>query len=150
MRDRSETVHASAVRLGERALLIRGEAGSGKSSLAAALIAGLPGAPRAALIADDRAILRLAGGRLIVSPHPDIAGLIELRGIGIVHIEPDGAGCVGAVLDLESELPRMPEAIDKTTVLLGVLLPRLSVRAGLGSVESLLPRLPHLCALMTR
>ena len=58
-------VYASAVLVGERGVLIRGAAGSGKSSLALALIAADPAATR--LVADDRAVLEAAGGRLLAS-----------------------------------------------------------------------------------
>lgn len=72
---------ASAVVIGGRALLIEGEPGSGKSTLALALIDRGAG-----LIGDDAVSLEAQDGRLIASPPPNIAELIELRGIGIVRL----------------------------------------------------------------
>ena len=73
-------LQASAVAIGGRALLIEGPPGSGKSTLALALI------DRGAwLIGDDAVTLTASAGVLIASPPPNIAGLIELRGIGLVR-----------------------------------------------------------------
>jgi len=61
------TIHASAVLVGARAVLIRGPSGSGKSRLAFDLISAAGGPMRfARLVADDRAELEAAGGRLLV------------------------------------------------------------------------------------
>lgn len=79
----SLTVHASAIAIGGRAILITGPSKSGKSHLALALL-GLSGAPAVKLIGDDRVILSRRGGDMSVSPHPLIAGLIEKRGYGFL------------------------------------------------------------------
>ena len=64
-----------------RAVLIDGASGSGKSSLALALI------DRGAhLIGDDGVTLRRAGRRLWAQPPPNIAGLLEIRNVGIVEL----------------------------------------------------------------
>jgi hypothetical protein len=77
-------VHATAVAIGDKALLIRGASKAGKSTLALALIgastAGLP----ILLVGDDRVLLSWRGDDLVVAPHPRIAGLIEKRGQGIL------------------------------------------------------------------
>src|SRR5947209_968172 len=79
------TIHASAVLVGARAVLIRGPAGSGKSRLALDLIdaaaAGL--LPFGRLVADDRAHVEAVHGRLLVRPAARLAGLIEMRGLGL-------------------------------------------------------------------
>jgi serine kinase of HPr protein (carbohydrate metabolism regulator) len=79
------TVHASAVRVGDRAVLIRGPSGAGKSRLALELIlAGRSGQlPPAVLVGDDRVLLTNRGGEVIVRPAPELAGLIEVRVLGI-------------------------------------------------------------------
>ena len=77
------TVHASAVLLGERGVLIRGAAGSGKSSLLLGLLTDA--AASTWLIADDRVMLTPANGRLIAAVPPVLAGLLEIRGQGIVR-----------------------------------------------------------------
>src|ERR1700736_5282813 len=79
------SVHASAVLVGDRAVLIRGPSGSGKSRLAFDLIlAGRTGLlPPAVLVGDDRVHLDTSAGKLLVRPVPELAGLIEIRGLGI-------------------------------------------------------------------
>src|SRR6202035_6141888 len=90
------TVHASAVLVGARAVLIRGPSGAGKSRLALALIeAARAGTLRfARLVGDDRVHLEPANGRLLVRPAEALAGLIEVRGVGIRPLahEPAGVG----------------------------------------------------------
>ena len=82
------TIHASAVLVGARAILIQGPSGSGKSRLAMALLdaAGAGLVPFARLVADDRCHLETAHGRLLVRPAPALAGLIEVRGLGIRRV----------------------------------------------------------------
>src|SRR5262249_21615157 len=75
------SVHASAVLVGARAVLIRGLSGAGKSRLALALLtAADSGVLRfARLVGDDRLHLHAAHGRLLVQPADTLAGLIEVR-----------------------------------------------------------------------
>ena len=77
-------VHATAVAVDARALLIIGQSGAGKSRLAAALVAASTPNRRIALVGDDRVLLVSRNGKLEVRPHPRIAGFIERRGLGIV------------------------------------------------------------------
>ena len=77
-------LHATAVAIGARALLILGPSRSGKSRLARLLIeASSPSRP-VRLLGDDRILITPHGGALIASPHPRIAGFVERRGLGIV------------------------------------------------------------------
>src|SRR5215813_13691604 len=96
------TVHASAVKVGERAVLIRGLSGSGKSRLAFDLIlAGRSGQlPATVLVGDDRVRLDTAGGELLVSAAPELAGLIEIRGLGVRRCDFVAEAKVGLVVDL--------------------------------------------------
>ena len=124
------TVHASAVLVGERAVLIRGPSGSGKSRLAFELIlAGRAGQiPPAILVGDDRVHLDTSGGNLIVRPAPELAGLIEIRGLGIRRIEHVGEAVVGWVVDLAAEDgERLPAAEALTLNIYGVEIPRIPV-----------------------
>lgn len=81
----SETVHATAIVVGQTGLLFLGPSGSGKSSTAfACLSEAAAWGWNAALIADDRTILTVHAGRLVASCPDPILGLIELRGSGII------------------------------------------------------------------
>ena len=129
----SSTVHASAVLVGARAVLIRGPSGSGKSGLALALIqAGESGAlPFARLIGDDRVHLEPAHGRLLVRPAEALAGLIEVRGLGIRRIAFEPVAVVGLVVDLAAtDSERLPALETTQTEVAGVVLPRLPVAPG--------------------
>ena len=125
----SPTVHASAVLIGARALLIRGPAGSGKSRLALKLIEGAQsGLLRfARLVADDRVRLEPCHGRLLARPPEALAGLIEVRGLGIRRMGHEPVAVVGGIVDLAAadaeRLPSRPAQIEVA----GVPLPRLAV-----------------------
>jgi len=124
------TIYASAVLVGPRALLIRGPSGAGKSQLAFALIdAARSGRLRfARLIGDDRVRVETHHGRLLVRPAPALAGLIEIRGIGVCPLPFEPMGVVSLVVDLAaSDGARMPEPAATTTEINGILLPRLGV-----------------------
>lgn len=132
------TVHAACVVLGEAGVLIRGESGAGKSSLALGLIEAAPARGLfGALVADDRVRIACAHGRLVARPHPAIAGRIELRGLGLIALPAEGACVLRCVVDLVEAAARMPEEADARAAILGIGLPRLcldrSLRAaGLG------------------
>lgn len=102
------TAHqATAVAIGGRALLIEGGPGTGKSSLALALIDR-----GAALIGDDAVMLDRAEGVLLASPHPRVAGLIEVRNVGLIAMPTVGKVPVALVLRLDPQAPRHVEAAD--------------------------------------
>jgi HPr kinase/phosphorylase len=127
------TVHASAVLAGARAVLIRGPSGAGKSRLALGLIeaAGAGALRFAKLVGDDRVYLAPAHGRLLVRPAEALAGLIEIRGIGIHRLPHEPSAVVGLVVDLAAaDAERQPETDRQYAVIAGVKLPRLAVAAG--------------------
>ena len=127
------TIHASAVLFGARAVLIRGAAGSGKSSLAFALIrAGQTGAlPFTRLVGDDRVHVEAAHGRLLVRPAETLRGLIEIRGLGIRQVPFEPVAVVGLVVDLgAADAERLPGAESAVTEIAGIALPRLGVAPG--------------------
>ncbi|HTM96504.1 MAG TPA: HPr kinase/phosphatase C-terminal domain-containing protein [Croceibacterium sp.] len=99
----SEVRQAGAVAIGGRALLIEGAPGSGKSSLALALIDR-----GAALIGDDGVTLDLRAGHVWAAPPPNTAGLIEIRNVGIVTL-PTVEARVALVLRLDADAPRYVE-----------------------------------------
>lgn len=122
------TVHASAVLVGARAVLIRGPSGAGKSRLCFDLIAagrtGLIAFAR--LVADDRAHLEAANGRLLVRPAPALAGLIEARGVGIVRLPYEPCAVVGLIVDLAAaDAERLPQPQSQVAEVAGIILPRL-------------------------
>lgn len=124
------TTHASAVLIGAHALLIRGPSGAGKSRLAFDLVrlSGLGGLPFARLVADDRAVLEARNGRLLVRPAPSLAGLIEVRGLGIRRLRFEPVAVVGLVIDLSaSDAERLPPPEASRTAISGIELPRLAV-----------------------
>src|SRR5262249_47477724 len=95
------TIHASAVLVGVRAVLIRGPAGSGKSRLALALVqAGGHTLPFTRLVGDDRVRVGATHGRLLVRPAEALAGLIEVRGLGIRRVPHEPLAVAGLVVDL--------------------------------------------------
>ena len=146
----SPTIHASAVLVGAKAVLIRGPSGSGKSRLALALLqaAQRAGPLRfARLVADDRAHVEAANGRLLVRPASALKGLLELRGSGIQPIEAEPVAVIGWVIDLAAEdAARLPERQAREAVIEGIRLPRLPVASGqepLPLVLALLPSSPE-------
>lgn len=129
----NSSVHASAVLVGERAVLIRGPSGAGKSRLAFDLIlAGRTGQlPPAILVGDDRVHLDTAGEQLWVRPTRQLAGLIEIRGLGIRRCPFAAEAVVGLVVDLAADdAERLPPPEALTICLNGVLIPRIPVAVG--------------------
>jgi HPr kinase/phosphorylase len=127
------TLHASAVLVGSGAVLIRGPSGSGKSRLVLALIeAAQAGRLRfARLVSDDRTQLAAAHGRLLASPPAPLAGLLEIRGLGLRQMDFEPHAVITLVVDLAAEDgDRLPDAASQTVEIHGVKLPRLPVTAG--------------------
>jgi HPr kinase/phosphorylase len=127
----STSIHASAVVVGARAVLIRGPSGAGKSRLALQLIEAARAGSLlfARLVGDDRVHLQAANGRVLVRPAPALGGLIEVRGLGIMRLPYEPQAVVGLVVDLGADGDRLPEAEDRQTELEGIRLPRLAVAA---------------------
>jgi HPr kinase/phosphorylase len=124
----SPTIHATAVLVGAKAMLIRGEPGSGKSRLALRLLeAAGRELPFVRLVGDDRVYLESRAGRLMVRAPQELAGLLEIRGTGIVRVPFEAAAVVGLVIDLGQPNDRLPAAESRKAVLEGVTLPRLAV-----------------------
>ena len=123
-------IHATcvALRVGGiwRAVLLRGPSGAGKSDLALRLIDG----GDARLVADDRTELALVRGRLVATAPKTIAGLLEVRGLGIVAVPGSkrrARAPVALLVDLvpPKRIERMPQ--QPREKLLGVSLPVLAL-----------------------
>lgn len=101
-----ENLHATAVVLDGRGLLITGPSGAGKSDLAIRLIeAG------ATLVADDQVLVRQDAGRVLASAPETIAGKLEIRGFGIVDLVHRPEARIDLVIDLKPgrDIERMPD-----------------------------------------
>jgi HPr kinase/phosphorylase len=132
------------VLIGSHAALIRGPAGSGKSRLALALIdAAATGRIHfARLVADDRVELTVSHGRLLARPPATLAGLIEVRGVGIRRVAFEAVAVVGQVIDLaDDDGERIPAPAAQMTEINGIRLPRLPVAAGADALTIVLATL---------
>jgi HPr kinase/phosphorylase len=99
------TIHATCVAFGDIGILLRGPSGAGKSDLALRMIeAG------AVLVADDRVRLAAVHGALQAAPPADLAGLLELRGVGMIRLPNVSGAPIYLVADLvpPGEVARLP------------------------------------------
>ncbi|WP_037263758.1 HPr kinase/phosphorylase [Roseivivax halodurans] len=98
-------LHATAVAIGTRGALIRGPSGSGKSALALEMMAA-----GAALVSDDRVILEDGPDGIALTAPGAIRGLIEARGMGILHADVTDKALLCVVVDLSrEETARLPD-----------------------------------------
>lgn len=119
----SERIHATCVAIGERAVLLCGASGAGKSDLALRLIDR-----GAALVADDQVLLVRDGDQLRASPPATIAGAIEVRGLGILAMPHRTAMPVSLIIQLDDPVERMPLA-ERSRTLAGIALPVVALAA---------------------
>lgn len=127
---KSKNVHGTGLLLGSTGVLLRGPSGAGKSVLALSLLdrwegRGLP----AFLVADDRVDLVQTGRELSMKAPDKLAGLIELRGRGIVTRPHRSLVTLHLVIDLVPDLVRMLEEDAMVTEIAGTTLPRAPVPA---------------------
>ncbi|RJF91408.1 HPr kinase/phosphorylase [Sphingomonas cavernae] len=113
----SEMLHASTVEIGGRAVLIEGLSGSGKSDLALRLIDR-----GARLISDDYTLVKREKGGLLATAAPNIAGKIEVRGLGIIELGNVEDVPVGLIVTLGEPVARIPGA-EMTRKIAGVAVP---------------------------
>jgi serine kinase of HPr protein (carbohydrate metabolism regulator) len=99
-------IHASCVAIGARGVLLLGPSGAGKSDVALRLIDG-----GAKLVADDRTVLFAQKGALHARAPASIAGLLEIRGVGIVKLPVRARVKIALVVRLGREGARLPEPV---------------------------------------
>jgi serine kinase of HPr protein (carbohydrate metabolism regulator) len=110
---------ASCVVIGGRGLLIEGEPGAGKSSLALALLDR-----GAELVGDDSLLIEVRDGKLWTHPHPATRGLLEVRNLGLLPHPVREEAAVALVLRLDDTAPRFIDAAENCTIL-GMSLPQI-------------------------
>ena len=126
----SETIHASTVAVDGRAVLICGPSGSGKSDLALRMLdRGFT------LVSDDQTLVRRDGERLVAAAPANIAGKLEIRGLGIIEVDHLRDIPVALIVELTSDIQRMPDESRERPVL-GVAVPLISVDAMTASAAS--------------
>jgi serine kinase of HPr protein (carbohydrate metabolism regulator) len=116
-------LYATAIAIGNHAVLLMGPSGSGKSDLALRLVDR-----GACLISDDYTILEVQDGALLASAPDTIAGKIEVRGIGIVAIPHIDNVAAALVVHLGGPVERMPLRRTMMTIA-GVDLPEIKLEA---------------------
>ena len=115
-------LHATCVAIEGYGVLLRGPSGSGKSDLALRLIDQYTDT---VLVSDDRVDVTVREGALYASAPAAIAGMLEVRGLGIVRMKYADSVKLQLLVDLADakNIPRMPEP--EYEEILGVRLPRL-------------------------
>ena len=115
-------VHATAIAIEGDAVLLRGPSGAGKSDLALRLIEG-----GARLLADDQTLLRRVDNHVLVRAPAAIAGLIEVRGVGVVRVDSLEEAPLALVVDLvpSAQVERIPD--NRVEVVLGLAIPQMAL-----------------------
>lgn len=115
-------IHASCVAIGGRAVLIAGASGAGKSDLAFRLIDR-----GAVLVSDDYTMLEAVGGLVLARAPENIAGKIELRGVGLIEVDHVDNVPVALLVDLDRPAERLPQPAKRD--LCGILIPSIGFNA---------------------
>lgn len=117
-----ELMYGTVVAIDDWGVLLRGKSGSGKSDLALRLIER-----GAILVADDQIQLTLSGGLVHASAPAAIAGLLEVRGVGVVPLPVRARAPLALIINLvaRGDVPRLPDA--RTEKILGLDLPMLDL-----------------------
>lgn len=121
-------LHGTCVAIGEAAALLRGAPGTGKSDLALRFLSAYRG-EGARLVADDQVRIRREGDDLLASPPDRLAGLIEVRGVGIVETDYRDSARLVLLCDLVAgnaveRLPPQPPPLEE---ILGIPLPVMAI-----------------------
>ena len=98
-----ELMHATAVAIDGQGVLLLGPSGSGKSDLALRLIDR-----GAQLISDDAVPIEVRNGLPVLLTPANIAGKLEVRGIGIVSVGHAASAPLRLVVQIADQVDRMP------------------------------------------
>ena len=138
------TIHATALLLGHRGILIRGPSGSGKSRLALSLLQSAGSAAFVRLVGDDRIHVEPVHGRLLMRAPVALQGLLEIRGLGPIRLPFEPMAVAHLAVDLDAvDAARLPEHAALRTEIAGVGLARLPVAPGWDGVPLLTAFLQH-------
>jgi serine kinase of HPr protein (carbohydrate metabolism regulator) len=132
MTEQPVNIHATAIVIGGTGLLFIGPSGAGKSSLAFLCIAAARALGMAsALVADDRVLISKKGTEIRAECPPSIAGLMEIRGTGIVHVPNMPAATMHlAVLPVDpATAERLPPEDERIEIADGIFLPAIRLLA---------------------
>jgi HPr kinase/phosphorylase len=139
----SQLVHATCLEIGGCGVLILGPSGSGKSDVSLRLIdqpgrGTGPQALTARLVADDQVVITRRGERLFAAAPASLAGLIEVRGLGIVAADHACEAEVALAVRLAEAraIERLPEEGGSQLVLLGVAIPEIAIDAAAASAPA--------------
>lgn len=133
-RNKTEIIHATCVSIGDIGVVLRGPAAAGKSDLALRLLNEANALAHSEdadvqLVADDRVTLNQRDGRLFGSAPDAIAGMLEIRGLGVLSLPHRAKVELGLVVDLVplAQVARMPEENAAPAIIAGTALPRMSL-----------------------
>lgn len=126
-----QNIHAGCISYKNKGILILGDSGTGKSDLALRMIMD----KGAELVSDDRTDIENIDGRLFASAPQNLAGLMEVRGVGILNFPFKKKTQINLLVQLvknPQEIERLPEKENST--LENVILPQIKLYAFESSV----------------
>lgn len=111
-------------------MLLTGVSGSGKSDLALRLLQ-----QGFTLVSDDQTVIKRDGDRLLATAPPSIAGKLEVRGIGIVEMETLSDVPVALIVELLTDMERLPDD-GRARDVLGISIPLVTIDATTASAPA--------------
>lgn len=106
-----QMLHGTAIAIGGHGVLLLGASGSGKSDLALRLIDR-----GAILVSDDIVYLETHGGSPLLTVAPNIAGKIEVRGVGITTVDFITSAPLRLIVEFANAPDRLPEENARATI----------------------------------